>query len=46
MRTRFDPSKLGGKSAILTALAVCLGGRANITNRATTLKDFLREGSQ
>ncbi|KAJ3155633.1 Structural maintenance of chromosomes protein 6 [Geranomyces variabilis] len=34
-----------GKSAILTGLAVCLGGRANITNRAANLKEFLRTGS-
>ncbi|KND02887.1 DNA repair protein SMC6 [Spizellomyces punctatus DAOM BR117] len=35
-----------GKSAILTALAICLGGRATFTNRAGSLKEFLREGSQ
>ncbi|KAJ3163667.1 Structural maintenance of chromosomes protein 6 [Geranomyces michiganensis] len=34
-----------GKSAILTGLAVCLGGRANVTNRAANLKEFLRTGS-
>jgi chromosome segregation ATPase len=34
-----------GKSAILTALIVCLGGKASITHRATNLKGFLRAGS-
>ncbi|KAJ3011814.1 Structural maintenance of chromosomes protein 6, partial [Thoreauomyces humboldtii] len=34
-----------GKSAILTALSVCLGARATLTNRATSLKDFLKEGT-
>ncbi|KAI9106206.1 P-loop containing nucleoside triphosphate hydrolase protein, partial [Phlyctochytrium arcticum] len=34
-----------GKSAILTALAVCLGGRATFTNRASSIKQFLKEGT-
>ncbi|KAJ1962491.1 Structural maintenance of chromosomes protein 6 [Dipsacomyces acuminosporus] len=33
-----------GKSAILTGLIIALGGKANTTNRATTLKGFIREG--
>jgi structural maintenance of chromosomes protein 6 len=33
-----------GKSAALTALTVCLGGKANTTNRGTSLKSFIREG--
>ncbi|KAG0211312.1 Structural maintenance of chromosomes protein 6 [Mortierella sp. GBA30] len=34
-----------GKSAILTAIMVCLGGKANVTNRAQTLKALIREGA-
>jgi hypothetical protein len=37
---RNDPT--GGKSAIMTALLVCLGSRASITMRAPTLKDLIR----
>lgn len=33
-----------GKSAILTALTVCLGGKATVTNRAKKLADFIKEG--
>ncbi len=35
-----------GKSAILTALAICLGGRASITQRASTLSSLIREGAE
>lgn len=35
-----------GKSAILTALTVCLGGKANATNRATSLKNLIKEGEK
>ncbi|GJJ74285.1 structural maintenance of chromosomes protein 6 [Entomortierella parvispora] len=34
-----------GKSAILTAIIVCLGGKANATNRAQNLKALIREGA-
>ncbi|KAI8874481.1 P-loop containing nucleoside triphosphate hydrolase protein [Ramicandelaber brevisporus] len=34
-----------GKSAILTALIICLGGRTSFTNRATRLSSFVREGA-
>eukprot|EP00842_Homolaphlyctis_polyrhiza_P006978 jgi/Hompol1/86/HPOL_004267-RA len=33
-----------GKSAILTALTVCLGGKASFTNRGTNLRALLKEG--
>lgn len=34
-----------GKSAILTALSICLGGKASGTQRAASLKQFIREGT-
>lgn len=34
-----------GKSAILSALTICLGGRASITQRATSLDSLIREGA-
>ena len=33
-----------GKSAILTALTLCLGGKASSTNRGGSLKSFVKEG--
>uniref|UniRef100_A0A8C6SPL9 Structural maintenance of chromosomes protein 6 n=1 Tax=Neogobius melanostomus TaxID=47308 RepID=A0A8C6SPL9_9GOBI len=33
-----------GKSAILTALIVGLGGKATVTNRGLSLKDFIKHG--
>ncbi|KAG5989423.1 hypothetical protein E4U52_005566 [Claviceps spartinae] len=33
-----------GKSAILTALTLCLGGKASDTNRGGSLKSFVKEG--
>lgn len=35
-----------GKSAILTALTVCLGGRASSTQRAASLASLIREGAE
>jgi ABC-type molybdenum transport system ATPase subunit/photorepair protein PhrA len=35
-----------GKSAILTALTVCLGGKASATNRAGSLRAFVKEGTE
>ena len=34
-----------GKSAILTAITIALGGKATTTSRGSSLKDFIREGS-
>ncbi|KAJ3219759.1 Structural maintenance of chromosomes protein 6 [Dinochytrium kinnereticum] len=34
-----------GKSAILTALTICLGGKASFTNRASSVKNLLKEGT-
>jgi len=33
-----------GKSAILTAITLCLGGKASSTNRGGSLKSFIKEG--
>lgn len=33
-----------GKSAILTALTIGLGARANVTNRGTSVKQFIKKG--
>ncbi|RAR04662.1 f-box domain-containing protein [Stemphylium lycopersici] len=33
-----------GKSAVLTALTICLGGKATATNRAQNLKSLIKEG--
>jgi len=35
-----------GKSAILTAITVTLGGKAQTTSRGSSLKDFILEGAQ
>lgn len=35
-----------GKSAILTALTLCLGGKASVTNRGQSLKSFIKEGEE
>ena len=35
-----------GKSAILTAIQLCLGGKASATNRGQSLKNFIREGAE
>ncbi|PSR71970.1 hypothetical protein PHLCEN_2v12180 [Hermanssonia centrifuga] len=35
---------IGGKSAVLSALTVALGGKANVTGRGSGLKSFIREG--
>lgn len=35
-----------GKSAVLTAITICLGGRATVTNRGQSLKSFIKEGEE
>lgn len=35
-----------GKSAVLTALTICLGGKAAATNRGGSLKSFIKEGEE
>ena len=35
-----------GKSAVLTALTISLGGKASSTNRAGSLKSFVKEGQE
>lgn len=35
-----------GKSAVLTALTMCLGGKATATNRGTNLKSLIKEGQE
>ena len=35
-----------GKSAVLTAITICLGGKASNTNRAGNLKAFIKEGQE
>ena len=35
-----------GKSAVLTAITLCLGGKATATNRGQNLKSFIKEGRE
>jgi len=35
-----------GKSAILTGITLCLGGKASATNRGQSLKNFIKEGRE
>lgn len=35
-----------GKSAVLTALTICLGAKASATNRGQSLKKFIKEGKE
>jgi hypothetical protein len=36
----------GGKSALLTAITIALGGKAAITGRGNGLKDLIRKGCE
>ena len=40
------PASLGGKSAVLTALIVGLGGKAIATNIGSSLKGFVKDGQK
>jgi len=35
-----------GKSAVLTAITLCLGGKATATNRGQNMKAFIKEGTE
>lgn len=35
-----------GKSAVLTGITLCLGGKASATNRGQSLKSFIKEGKE
>ena len=35
-----------GKSAVLTAITLCLGGKATATNRGQSLKSFIKQGQE
>ena len=35
-----------GKSAVLTAITICLGGKATATNRGQSLKSFIKNGEE
>lgn len=35
-----------GKSAVLTAITLCLGGKTSATNRGQSLKNFIKEGKE
>ena len=39
-------SPSGGKSAIMTAIVVALGGKATTTHRASSLRNFIRTGAK
>ena len=38
------PSSAGGKSAIMSAIVVALGGKAAYTHMGSSLKQFIRTG--
>jgi hypothetical protein len=35
-----------GKSAVLTGITICLGGKATATNRGQSLKGFVKQGEE
>ena len=44
VRAALSSSHPGGKSAILTAITIALGGKATSTDRGKSLKSFVKEG--
>ena len=46
MNFKWIQPQIGGKSAVLSAITVALGGKATTTGRGSGLKSFVREGQQ
>lgn len=44
--TKLTYNIIGGKSAILTAITIALGAKANSTNRGKNLSSLIREGAK
>ena len=46
LRSFADNISLGGKSAVLSAITLALGGKTASTGRGTGIKSFIREGQK